>query len=336
MRNHSRVAVLVTALLTTPAMGHHSSAQFDTGTEIVLEGVVTKYDWRNPHVYMTIEITDTDGEVRTQEVEAGASSILLPLGLTPDSVSIGERVTITGSPNKRGENHTALGRYLAKEDGTVLPLNIASRNVREASTAEASSIGGTWFAPRAGFTAFLGGRGSWQLTEKSREMSAEFNSFEDGAHVNCIPVTAPTLMVYPVVTQIDISDEQVVFEVDWMKSQRIVYLDGRNHPEDGEPTLHGHSIGHWEGDTLVVDTRLYAEHPEGLTFGLASGTRKHTVERFSVSEDRRHLDYEVVLEDPEYLVEPIRHSSQWEYRPDLERTGLACDLDVARRFLEDE
>ena len=48
------------------------------------------------------------------------------------------------------------------------------------------------------------------------------------------------------------------------------------------------------------------------------------------------MNYEVVLDDPEYLQEPVLYSSQLEYRPDLAPTGLACDLDVARRYLSDE
>ena len=155
-------------------------------------------------------------------------------------------------------------------------------------------------------------------------------------HAECIPVGAPTLMVYPVVTTIDVSDEEVVFNIDWMTSDRVVHLDMDAHPDDLEPTLHGHSIGHWEGDTLVVDTVGFTPHREGLAFGLPSGEGKHLVERFTVNEDGRHLDYEVTLEDPEYLVEPATYASQWEYRPELEPTGEACDLDVAQRFLEEE
>ena len=143
-------------------------------------------------------------------------------------------------------------------------------------------------------------------------------------------------MVYPVVTTVEVHSDTVVFNIDWMQSRRVVYLDGRGHPDNGERTLHGHSIGHWEGNTLVVDTTQYADHREGLAFGIPSGAGKHTVERFSLSEDRKHLDYEIMLEDPEYLVEPVTYSSQWEYRPELSPSGLACDLDVAQRFLSEE
>jgi hypothetical protein len=121
-----------------------------------------------------------------------------------------------------------------------------------------------------------------------------------------------------------------------MTTRRVVHLDGRAHPENGERTLNGHSIGRWEGDTLVVDTTLFADHREGLAFGIPSGAGKHVTERFSLSADRRHLDYAAVLEDPEHLAAPVSFAAQWEHRPELAPTGLACDLDVAQRFLSYE
>ena len=73
---------------------------------------------------MTLRVTDANGAEHEQEIEAGASSVLLPLGLTPTAVAVGERVTIRGNPSKRGAG-TVLGRELVKADGSVLPLNIA-------------------------------------------------------------------------------------------------------------------------------------------------------------------------------------------------------------------
>ena len=69
---------------------------------------------------------------------------------------------------------------------------------------------------------------------------------------------------------------------------------------------------------------------------LPSGPRKHLVERFTLSGDHKRLLYDTVLEDPEYLAAPVTYSSEWDYRPDLTPSGLACDLDVARRFLKEE
>jgi hypothetical protein len=329
------LAVIVGVVTSVVARAHHSAVMFDTSREIVVDGIVTEYDWRNPHVHMVLEITGANGEIREQRVEVGAPSVLAPLGLTPDSLRVGERVSIYGNPNRADVRRSMLGLYLTKADGSQLPLNIGAPSLLEPDDARATSIEGTWFGPLAPFRGFVRSQGNWPLTDKARMERAEW-TIEQAAYADCVPVTAPTLMIYPVTTTVEVNDDTVVFEVDWMTSRRVVYLDGRGHPANAEPTLHGHSIGHWEGETLVVDTIHYAAHSEGLTMGVGSGRGKHTVERLSLAADGQHMNYEVIVEDPEYLVEPLTHSSQLEYRPDLEPTGLACDLEAARRYRIDE
>jgi hypothetical protein len=263
-------AMLLGLVAASTASAHHSAAMFDTSREIVVEGIVTRYEWKNPHIYMAVETTGPNGDTIEQSIEAGAPSVLLPLGLTPDSLSVGERVAIRGNPNKGSELGIMLGRSLTKPDGSELPLNIAARSIRNPRDARATSLAGTWFSPLASFRSYLGGMRSWNLTDKGRDARAAFD-IREASYQDCIPVTAPTLMVYPVTTTVEITEDTVVFDVDWMMSRRVVYTDGRGHPENGEPTLHGHSIGHWEGETLVVDTVRYMPHKEGMALGLPSG-----------------------------------------------------------------
>ena len=325
-------AFLLAVAGTPPASAHHSAALFDTSKQVEVEGVVTKYDWRNPHVYMSLRTTGANGAAVDQEIEAGASSVLLPLGLRPDSVAIGERVTVRGNPSKLGPGHTLLGRELVKADGSVLPLNIGSTASRVApQDVSATSIAGTWLPRREQFGAFAGG-GRFQVTDQGRAAVAAFDA-RKAAYVECIPVTAPTLMLYPVTSVVELGKDVVKFHVDWMSSERVVYLDGRGHPANAVPSLQGHSIGHWEGGTLVVDTTQFAEHKQGNSMSLPSGVRKHVVERFTLGDDRKHLRYDVVVEDPDYLAAPVTYSAEWDYRPDLAPTGLPCDPQVARRFL---
>ena len=67
---------------------------------------------------------------------------------------------------------------------------------------------------------------------------------------------------------------------------------------------------------------------------MPSGPDKHLVERFTLAEDRRHLRYDVTLEDPSALTAPASLSVQWEYRPDLAPSGVACDPEAARKVLQ--
>jgi hypothetical protein len=142
-------------------------------------------------------------------------------------------------------------------------------------------------------------------------------------------------MAYPVALTVRVDAKTVVFDIDWLDAQRVVHLDAAAHPADLEPSLQGHSIGRWEGGALVVDTVSFLPHEEGMGLGMPSSSRKHLVERFKLDADRRHLDYDVTVEDAAYLKEAVHHSVQWEYSPDLVPSGVKCDLDVARRYLRD-
>jgi hypothetical protein len=94
-------------------------------------------------------------------------------------------------------------------------------------------------------------------------------------------------------------------EVDGNRMRRI-YMDGRPHPEDPDLTLHGHSIGHWEGDVLVVDTigivpQAYVAVSEAV--GIPNDGDMHVVERFHLAKPNvLHDDLEITA--PKILTEP--------------------------------
>ena len=87
---------------------HHGAANYDRTREVVVEGVVAKVGWRNPHI-STIEVAGERGEPVLQEVEGGSISVLSPLGLTRDSLTLGERVTVRALPHRRGPGLSVLG-----------------------------------------------------------------------------------------------------------------------------------------------------------------------------------------------------------------------------------
>jgi hypothetical protein len=79
-------------------------------------------------------------------------------------------------------------------------------------------------------------------------------------------------------------------------SWRVVHMDGRPHPQKLRPTYFGHSIGRWEGDTLVIDTIGYNEK-QWVRGSIPTTKQLHTVERIS-RPNRQSLRYEVTIEDP--------------------------------------
>jgi len=88
-----------------------------------------------------------------------------------------------------------------------------------------------------------------------------------------------------------------IFNISNAQSYRTIYMDGRSHPADLTPTYLGHSIGHWDGDTLVVDTRGFNENFWMNRDGLPHTSQLHLSERFTrVTNDT--LNYEVTIDDP--------------------------------------
>jgi hypothetical protein len=86
-----------------PLAAHHSfSAEFDGSKTVTLEGKVLKMEWVNPHSWLHIDVTKPDGTVEHWKVEGGSPGVLLRLGWNRDSLPVGTKVKVTGSPAKDG------------------------------------------------------------------------------------------------------------------------------------------------------------------------------------------------------------------------------------------
>jgi hypothetical protein len=333
MKTTARFSSLATlSLLALPAAAHHSPAMFDLTKDVVFEGTVTELSWGNPHVYFAIEVMDAEGKPRRQRIEAGPASNLVTHGMRADSVRPGDRVVVRAKPNRADAAGTALGWIITKSDGSALPLHVRAITPAAPGNATAVTIAGTWVPSGAGFTSLAVGSRDWPLTAAGRAAVDATREARIRARSECVPFGPPALMTLPSTTIVTVSGTTVTFELDTMGVKRVVHLDRTSHPADLEPTVLGHSIGHWEAGTLVVDTIGFAAHPEGFAFDLPSSATKHIVERFTLADDRKHLQYEATVGDREYLAAPIAHRSEWSYRPDQEPSGLPCDPDVAGRF----
>jgi hypothetical protein len=95
-----------------------------------------------------------------------------------------------------------------------------------------------------------------------------------------------------------------IFDVGGPHTFRTVYMDGRSHPLRPEPSYYGHSIGWWEGDTLVVDSVGFNESFWLDRRGLPHTTALHTVERFTRA-DAATVRYEITVDDP------VAYTSPW-------------------------
>lgn len=320
-----------------PAAAHHSAAAFDTQNKTSVTGKVVQYRYMNPHIYLTLEITKDDGTKQRMEVEAGAASVLNALGFTKDRLKVGDIVTIAGSPSRREPEKLMLGRDLTRQkDNAYVPLNIASRSIYEVkSDAVATSIAGTWFSPMSSFQQYMGAAGKWPRNDEARAIGKKMSDSKATTQKDCVPIGLPSTMFYPVASTITVQKDKVTIRIDWMDTTRTVYLDGRQHPPASQQFLHGHSVGRWEGKTLVVETTNFTDHDMGLSTSVPSSSQKKLTERFALADDGKSLVYSGTVEDPKYLTQPAQWSGRLQYRPGMPQSNQKCNVEVARRFLND-
>jgi hypothetical protein len=156
------------------------------------------------------------------------------------------------------------------------------------------------------------------LTPKAKAFYTSFISKQKfGENVqpqtaNCLPPGMPQIMTQPYPIEFLFNPGKVVILIEAYEQERTIYTDGRGHPpaKTLAPTFQGNSIGHWEGDTLVVDTVgiLTSKGPgphtgEGIASGVPQNGAMHIIERIRKI-DNDHMQIQRTIIDPGVLAKP--------------------------------
>jgi hypothetical protein len=301
---------------------------FDTSKEILVEGTVARFDWVNPHMYLIVETIGPDGQPALVEGEGVGITQALVDGLDREALKPGTPVVMRANPNRGGWGKQVRILDVTTEDGEIHPFYTANARTRRLTPAE--SLESRWAPARQALGAAFGAMARWPITPEGRAAQAELVA--DGL---CYVEPTPVLSILDEMREIEIGEDEIVIHFDNTGDHvlRTIHM-GAEHPADVQPSRHGHSIGRWEGDTLVIDTIAFDPNPSGLGLNVPSSLGKHTVERLTLSDDRLRLRYEATVEDPVYLTAPGTLAQQWDHRPDLEFSPAseACDPDVAARY----
>ncbi len=338
--NISRFMAVSVAMLmfVSSASAHHSDAGMDMESVIAFEGTVKEFAWRNPHVYVIVE-TQRSGEPVDWELQMGPVNVIARRGWSRDSLSPGDQVTVRANPMEGGRPYGILRSV--EGDGFSLGASVQAPE----ETPPATSLAGKWMTDRSTVQSYPGGFDGFfhallPLNENGRAAQAAFDPLSsENPESTCVGRPTPAALVSTglYLMEIDLSrqEEVIVFRSEWFDEVRTIYMDGREHPDPDERITTGHSIGHWEGDTLVVDTANFEDHRSPYQIGVPSGGQKHVVERFRLTEDGTHIDLEFVLEDPEFLAEPMVHSRQLIHSPHLQMLHGDCDLENTSRWVNE-
>jgi hypothetical protein len=124
---------------------------------------------------------------------------------------------------------------------------------------------------------------------------------EENLTANCLPPGLPGIMSQPYPYEFLLTPGQVTIISEAYTEVRHIYTDGRPLPEDPDPNFYGTSVGHWDGNTLVVDTVGFAQVPRGLNFPYSDKLK--VTERFQLT-DPDTMSIETTITDPLALTAP--------------------------------
>ncbi len=206
----------------------------------------------------------------------------------------------------------------------------------------AFDITGTWlhgggpnnpwqFSPPPGFKLKPEAQVHYDAAQKAR---AEGKAYRDDIG-QCWPAGMPIIMtrVWPIAM---IQKPTVIFMISgFMNSVRIIYLDGRQHtdPDIIIPSFNGESIGHWEGDSLVVDTIGFVDHHHWIDNGIPASDELHLVERMRLLDEGKTLEIQFTATDPKMWEGEWKWTKRWRRVDDQEITEAVCLPDLNEHLL---
>jgi hypothetical protein len=206
------------------------------------------------------------------------------------------------------------------------------------SIAKLPDFGGLWEVTFGG-----GPRGGGEPAQLTPEYAAKLQAFqaasqrgeiEDGPAANCVPNGMPSIMTQPYPIEILFTPGKVTILIEAYAQWRQIFTDGREHPEDPDLTFNGHSIGHWEGDTLVVDTVGFTTDTSLGNQGMRHSDRMRIVERFRLASPDR-LEVETTVHDPEALAKPFTRTAAYGRHRDWTLAEYVCQQNN-RNFTTDD
>ncbi len=168
------------------ALGHHSDAGYDQGRVIGLQGEVTRFVWRNPHITVYMETENQAGERVEWGLEAGSTPIMTRSGWTPDLFASGDEITVRAHPDRSHRTH-AMMISIEKADGSVWIQDEADYP----ATASTTTFDGVWKGIAETLSPFNRQFNSQALTPAGESAKAEYNYQTDSPIADCIPPPPP-------------------------------------------------------------------------------------------------------------------------------------------------
>jgi hypothetical protein len=148
---------------------------------------------------------------------------------------------------------------------------------------------------------------------------------QETPQANCVPPGMPAIMNQPYPMELLFTPGKVTIVIEAYSQTRRIFTDGRKHPEDPDLTYNGHSIGHWDGDTLVVDSVGFTPDTAlGPSQGYRHSDQMHIVERFRLSAPDT-MEVVTTIDDPKALTKPFSATKVLKRHPDWDIAEYICE-----------
>jgi len=217
--------------------------------------------------------------------------------------------------------------------GALAPANLAKPRPQPPF-----DLTGTWFIDQRNSenTWRFNPTGPFKLTpaaqmqyDAAKKAQAEGKVYRDDIG-QCWPAGLPIIMtrVWPIAM---IQKPTAIYMISgFMNSLRIVYIDGRGHsdPDIVVPSFNGESVGTWEGDTLVVDTKYFVDDHHWIDTGIPASDQLHIVERIKLVNNGNTLEIAYTLTDPKNWEGDWKVTKRWTRVDDTDIAEVSCLPDL--------
>ena len=321
MKVVSLVVPLALAAAALPAFAHHSvAAEFDTSNQGSLEGDITRVWFTNPHIRYQLTVTNADGSTEDWELQAGNVTNLSRQNWTADSIVVGDHLKVMGSFGRNGAKKMQI-RQITLADGRMFPPQTGQRRDRnEIVATEGKNYG--YPVPSGDYPIDISG--PWRndymwhvtvddlepkptpFTPAGRKIFDSTEAWQDYA-LRCVAMGLPRIFGSPY--DVDIVDAGDHYQLVYTEhnTPRRIWMDGRTAPDDWPATPMGFSTGHWEGNSLIVETtHLSPGWLDGSGLPM-SGDGTRIVERYDFSDDQLSVARSMTIYDPYYTEPLVRH-----------------------------
>jgi hypothetical protein len=361
--------VLTVPVFVERAYAHHGAGRYDPRQNVQFEGTLTRLDFVNPHSYLYFDVVGDDGKVISMKCEMRSATVLRRSGWSPEMFKPGASIRVTAHPHRDDPtactletltlgNAPTLERHQQLSDArsvnrTKRPFrlpdgkpNLAGDWAQEQQILVTSPGGRTGLVPisqvaaiKAGKLPMPDGPAGWfpppvTLTAAGRAAAEALRKrpTSENPRLSCQITSILFDWVFDgTINRITQTANTITMEYG-AGLTRTVHMNMTAHPAKVAPSRAGHSIGRWDGDTLVVDTVGFA--PGTLAGSLPHSNRLHVVERFTLNPATLELTRDIVAEDPVYFADkyvdsdsvlpadaPFRVEACKELAPEYQQTG---------------